>query len=184
MRRSSSSRVEAQPTLDFLSPAPQTARTLKTSVQASIYCDAPVARRIDRVVAVAMDFSMVLAGFACCMAPFYLIGGSLPASTTNAVIFAGAFTLIAMFYGLIWTIAARETPGRRWAHLQLTNFDGFPPEPRQRILRFFGTCLSVGAVGIGIFWALADEENLTWPDHISQTFPTYREPDTAFVFHR
>ena len=26
--------------------------------------------------------------------------------------------------------------------------------------------------GLGLVWALVDEENLTWHDHISKTFPT------------
>jgi hypothetical protein len=30
-------------------------------------------------------------------------------------------------------------------------------------------------------WALADEETLTWQDHISKTFPTIRETAGSFV---
>jgi hypothetical protein len=35
-----------------------------------------------------------------------------------------------------------------------------------------------------LFWALVDEENLTWHDHISKTFPTVRESDSVIVLHR
>jgi uncharacterized RDD family membrane protein YckC len=180
-RRLPSPRDNAQPTLDFLSPAPQSPRTLKTSVQASIYCDSPVAGRTHRIVAASIDLGLIITGYAFLLSVFYLAGGSFELSKPNLLVFAGGGAAVGIFYGLLWIIAGRETPGRRWAHLQLTNFDGFQPEPRQRILRFFGTCLGVGALGMGLLWSLADEENLTWQDHISQTFPTYREPDTNFV---
>jgi hypothetical protein len=68
--------------------------------------------------------------------------------------------------------------------LRLTNFDGFPAEPGQRALRFLGTCLSMATCGAGLLWALVDEESLTWQDHISKTFPTFREPETSFVRRR
>jgi hypothetical protein len=32
--------------------------------------------------------------------------------------------------------------------------------------------LSLAAGGLGLLWALVDEETLTWHDHISKTFPT------------
>jgi hypothetical protein len=66
--------------------------------------------------------------------------------------------------------------------LRLTTFDGFPLEPRQRLLRFAAACLSRCTL-LGLFWSLADEENLAWQDHISRTFPTPREVDSQ-VFRR
>jgi len=42
------------------------------------------------------------------------------------------------------------------------------------MLRFLGSCLSHGTV-LGMLWIFADEEGLTWQDHISDTFPTPRE---------
>ena len=69
-----------------------------------------------------------------------------------------------------------------WTHLRLTTFDGFRPELRQRLLRFAGSCLSLCTV-VGLLWSLADEESLTWQDHISRTFPTPRELESQ-VFHR
>jgi len=59
----------------------------------------------------------------------------------------------------------------RWTRLRLTTFDGFTPEPRHRLLRMLGSCLSVCSV-VGLLWSLVDEEGLAWQDHISGTFPT------------
>jgi hypothetical protein len=39
-------------------------------------------------------------------------------------------------------------------------------------MRQLAGLLSVVSAGLGLVWALVDEENLTWHDHISKTFPT------------
>jgi hypothetical protein len=36
----------------------------------------------------------------------------------------------------------------------------------------FGSFLSYTVGGLGLVWALVDEEQLAWHDHISKTFPT------------
>ena len=41
-----------------------------------------------------------------------------------------------------------------------------------RLFRVGAAGLSVLAAGLGILWALVDEESLTWHDHISKTYPT------------
>jgi uncharacterized RDD family membrane protein YckC len=60
----------------------------------------------------------------------------------------------------------------RCAGLRLVDFDGNPPSPGRRYQRLVGSILSVLAGGMGLIWALVDEERLTWHDHISSTFPT------------
>jgi uncharacterized RDD family membrane protein YckC len=89
-----------------------------------------------------------------------------------------------MLYGLIWAIAGRETAGMRLTDLQLITFDGFEVDSRSRALRFASTWLSFCSGGLGLLWAVADEENLTWHDHISKTFPTIREVPGTFVRQR
>jgi len=51
-------------------------------------------------------------------------------------------------------------------------------------LRFAATWLSFCSGGLGLLWAVADEENLTWHDHISKTFPTIRDVPGTFVKQR
>jgi len=46
------------------------------------------------------------------------------------------------------------------------------PTLRQRLYRFAGEILGVLAAALGWLWAFVDEENLTWHDHVSKTFPT------------
>ncbi len=89
--------------------------------------------------------------------------------------------LITMFYGgFLFAISGRETAGQHWTELRLINFDGLPPEATYRALRFAGCWLSFCACGMGLAWALVDEENLTWHDHMSKTFLTMREGESSF----
>ena len=163
-----------QGAFDFQPAGPRTMRTLKTTVEASIYCDAPVATPTHRILAAALDISVVLIAAAVFLLTFYFMGGHVDPSLKGLSYLLPAIAFVFLFYGLIWPILGRETPGMRWTGLQLVNFDGYPPEPRQRAVRFAGICLSCGASGLGLLWALVDEENLTWHDHMSQTFPTVR----------
>jgi len=169
-----------QTELDFLPAAPPAPRTLKTKVEASIFCDAVVATLTHRFFGGFIDFTLILLQYAVCLASYYGMGGEFPVNRVGYLIFALGFVLIAMLYGLVWAMGNVETPGMRCARLKLTNFDGFPPEPGQRLWRYFGTCLSFATCGFGLLWALTDEEALTWQDHISKTFPTFHKIETNF----
>jgi uncharacterized RDD family membrane protein YckC len=174
---------EEQGRLDFLPPAPPKPRTLGTNVEAVIYCEAPVATILHRAVAAALDWSMVLIGYGAFLVLFKLLGGEFTLNKANLMVFGGMLPLIALAYGLIWTIAGTETAGMNWTSLRLTTFDGFPPEPKQRILRFAGSCLSLCTV-VGLLWSFVDEESLAWQDHISRTFPTPVELESQIVERR
>jgi uncharacterized RDD family membrane protein YckC len=181
--RAGAGKPAAEPLLETLAAAPRP-RKLPTTVEAVITCEAPVAATLHRVVAATLDWSMVVIGYGLFLAAYYLAGGEFVLRRPNLLLFAGAYLLAAFFYGVIWALAGAETAGMRWAGLRLTNFDGFPPDRGQRWLRFWGTCLSFGALGLGVWWALADEENLTWQDHISRTFPTPRDDGKSPIVRR
>ena len=137
-----------------------------------IDCDACVAVRTHRTIAAAMDASMVLLAFCTFCAVFRLVTGQI-ALTKPAMI--GYFAVAALFmliYKTLWCLANNDSPGMRWAHLRLVNFDGQKPARRFRFYRMASGVLSVLAAGLGVAWALVDEESLTWHDHISKTFPT------------
>lgn len=163
--------VEEQGQLPFLPPQTAKPRTLGTTVDSVIYCDAPVAATLHRLVAAFLDWSMVLIAYGVFALVFHLMGGEFVFNKVNSMVFGSMLLVTAFAYGMTWTLAGGETAGMHWMRLRLTTFDGVPPEPKQRVLRFFGSCLSACTV-LGLLWSLADEESLTWQDHISRTFPT------------
>ncbi len=171
------------PLLDFLPPAPRAPRTLKTSVEAVIYCDAPVATPMHRLFAAVLDTGMLAMGATLFFAAYAFGGGGFVTTKIGLSVYSIAALLLALFYGFLWAVSGRETPGMRWARLRLVNFDGFHPDLGERLLRYVTCCLSLSAVGLGMLWSLVDEESLTWHDHISKTFPT-QEDRQASSFRR
>jgi uncharacterized RDD family membrane protein YckC len=173
---------EGQGKLDLLPPIPAKPRTLRTTVEAVICCEALPPVPLHRALAAAIDWIMVLIGYGLFLATFWLWRGVFALTRPNLLVFGGALLLVGFTYGLFFAIAGTETAGMRWTRLQVMTFDGFPPDGGQRLLRFAGACLSLSTV-VGLLWCLADEEGLTWTDHISRTFPTPREWDSQ-VFRR
>ncbi len=169
---------DTQATLDFLPAAKPAPRTLKTSAEAVIFCDSVAASPVHRATAAAFDLAMILTAFGSVVFLFHTV--AQPAVyNRGAILMLGAMLgITALFYGLLFAIAGAVTPGMRWTHLRLINFDGFPLDARSRALRFAGAWISVLSGGIGLFWALLDEENLTWHDHMSKSFPTLRESNS------
>jgi uncharacterized RDD family membrane protein YckC len=182
--RSQAAASSGQGILDFVPSSPLRARMLKTDVEAQVFCEQPVATPMHRLVAAAIDAAFILVGFGILVAAFQLMGGRFGSGKLFWMGLAGALALVTLFYGLIWAIAGRETAGMSFTDLQLITFDGFPLDARSRAVRYVFTWMSFCAGGLGVLWAVADEENLTWHDHISKTFPTIREAPVAFVKQR
>jgi uncharacterized RDD family membrane protein YckC len=173
-----------QATLDFIPAPPSKTRKLKTDVDAQIFCDQPVATTTHRFVASSIDAAMILIGFGLVVVTVQLLGGTFGTGRDFWMGLGATFALVAVFYGLIWAIAGRETAGMHFTDLRLITFDGFPLDASSRALRFASSWLSFCSAGLGLLWAMADEENLTWHDHISKTFPTIRETPRSFVKQR
>jgi len=182
VRRAPRPAPEGQGEFEFFEPAQTKTKTLGTTVDAVIYCEAPVATPLHRAVAAAIDLAMIFVGYGLFLMTFLLCGGAIVVNRPNLLVFAGALGLIAATYGLFWTIAGTESVGMRAAHLRLITFGGFTPDGWQRVTRLAGMCLSLFSV-LGILWSLADEEGLGWQDHISRTFPTAHELESR-VFRR
>ena len=184
-QRVSARASDTQSELDFLLPsAPAKPRELGTTVEAVIYCDSPVATPLHRTLAAAIDWSIVLVGYGLFLLAFRLFGGEFVLTKPNLLVFSAALLLVGFTYGLLWTVAGCETAGMRFTQLRLTNFDGFPPERKNLVLRFVGGCMSFSTLGLGVLWSLFDEEGLTWQDHISGTFPTPRDTGSQIVRRR
>jgi uncharacterized RDD family membrane protein YckC len=175
------SRSDKQASLDFLPPT-TAPKKLSTTVDAKVYCDAPVADVLHRAVASALDWLVVLAAYVMFLGAYRMLGGEIVLDKVNILILIGAWVLIAFTYGVMWTLAGRETAGMHWTGLRLITFEGFPLDGRHRSLRLLGSCISLCA-GIAMLWPLADEEGLSWPDHISSTFPTPLSHETATFRH-
>ena len=150
----------------------QQAVPMRKSAEPTIACGNRVAHISHRLVAWAIDLSMVLVALTLFVGVVYIGGGHLVANARMAPVMLALATFFYLLYELMWCLAGTDSAGMRWSGLRLVDFDGDSPTPQERLVRAAGACLSVLAAGLGVLWALVDEESLTWHDHISKSFPT------------
>ena len=174
-RQATASYLPQQGVLEFVPmPTPQ-ARKLATSVDARIFCEHPVASVSHRIFAALYDLGFIGVLVMTFLGILYWGCEDLAAAISDpvsaAVLAAGA-VLIGLLYHSVFLAVRGETPGMRFAGLRLVDFDGRHATEAQLHMRVLGAFFSVLPAGLGLIWALVDEESLTWQDHISQTFPT------------
>jgi uncharacterized RDD family membrane protein YckC len=123
-----------------------------------------------RVFAGLMDALIVAVSAALFAMTALKIGVELPHSKQ-------ALALVVMVPGLLWAVYQYLflvhggcTPGMQMAHLGVCTFDDEPAARAARRWRALGMVLSVAPLGLGLLWALADEDTLCWHDRISRTY--------------
>lgn len=148
------------------------------SVETRLYCNAPVAGAAHRLVACALDGSILMISFGLFLVVFHFSGGKIVQNAATLPFFGAAAAALLLLYRLLWCLANADSVGMRWTGLRLVTFDGVEPERSQRFHRLIASCVSAMPAGLGLIWALVDEEKLTWHDHITRTFPTPRRGRT------
>ena len=83
---------------------------------------------------------------------------------------AVTLTLLFLLYHAFFFMLASATPGMKWARVALITFAGERPTRRQRLGRLWALGLSLLPVGLGVAWAIFDEEHLSWHDRLSGTY--------------
>jgi hypothetical protein len=95
------------------------------------------------------------------------VSGPLP-------LFIGAVSAVAlllwMVYEFLFVVYTGTTPGLRAARLQLSGFDGVPPNRRLRRWRVLASFLSAFSAALGYVWCFLDENGLCWHDRITRTY--------------
>ena len=75
-----------------------------------------------------------------------------------------------VLYMTLFYVLANGTPGMRYAGLSLCTLDGQSPTRLQRSIRLVALLLSVLPAGLGVLWAIFDEDHLGWHDRLSGTY--------------
>ncbi len=125
----------------------------------------------QRLLAALVDFCLVSAAF---LASASLAAANvrvLPAIREMEFGSAVALAVIAVLYQAVFFTLARATPGMKYARLELRTFAGQKPARARRCARMAALLISVLPAGLGILWALFDNQHLCWHDHISGTYP-------------
>jgi uncharacterized RDD family membrane protein YckC len=129
----------------------------------------PVASMDDRRLAALIDSFCLLFAYGGFLMLFGSLGGQFTLSKLNAAVYATTFAIVYLQYFALFTIFGGTTPGMMMRCLEVVSFSGEPPTPRQMLLRAAGYILSAGTFFMGFFWAMWDEDELTWHDRLSRT---------------
>ncbi len=153
-------------------PEPKTARRAeygyREEAEPTLEEQAPL---LDRFMSALVDFSLVGGCFLGSVLTFTTCTVHPP--TGKAALIAGlvAFVAMAAFYGwLFMTFGGGSTPGMRYAKIALCTFGDENPTRRQMQNRVPATALAMLPLGLGVLWALLDEDRLGWHDRMTRTY--------------
>jgi uncharacterized RDD family membrane protein YckC len=123
-----------------------------------------------RIMAIVVDCSLVTAVF---LAATVLIARgtrALPGLKTMEVCAVFGLLAVAVAYQYVFLALGEGTPGMAWARLSLCTFEDEQPSRLQRRSRLLASLLSLLPMGIGMAWAIFDDERLSWHDRLSRTY--------------
>jgi uncharacterized RDD family membrane protein YckC len=128
---------------------------------------APMSRRL---MAHVVDASLIAAAFLGAAAVVGAHANALPGPRAAALGSALALLAIGAAYQILFVILTGETPGMRYAGIGFSTFSGGRPSLAQRCARLMALALSVLPLGLGVVWALFDDDGLAWHDLLSGTY--------------
>jgi uncharacterized RDD family membrane protein YckC len=128
---------------------------------------APMSRR---VFAGLVDGLIVLLGAALFFLIMLKAGVPKPPAKAGFLFAMFAFCFFWAIYQYLFLVYAGITPGMQMARLRLITFDGGWARRRTRRGRAVAMVLSSLSLGLGLLWALLDEDTLCWHDRITRTY--------------
>jgi uncharacterized RDD family membrane protein YckC len=128
---------------------------------------APFGRRLMAAVVDGALIMGVLCGAAAVLADHMQ---NPPAMKALELASVAALIVVSVLYQILFLTLTDGTPGMRYARIGLCTFDDENPTRAQRCGRLGSLLLSLLPVGLGVAWAIFDEEHLSWHDRLSRTY--------------
>jgi uncharacterized RDD family membrane protein YckC len=123
-----------------------------------------------RTMAAVVDGALIMGAF---LVAFLLASAHLKELPTIKEIELGsaaALLVLGVLYQALFFTLAEATPGMKCAHISLCTFDDEKPTRAQLRSRLWALLLSLLPVGLGVAWAIFDEDHLSWHDRLSRTY--------------
>jgi uncharacterized RDD family membrane protein YckC len=98
---------------------------------------------------------------------FSLVGGLRPQWLADALVAAGWFVVVSLYFVVFWTLTG-QTPGMRPLQLRVTARDGKPIGVFRALVRFVGLLISVVLI-VGVLPVLVDKRRRALHDFIAGT---------------
>jgi uncharacterized RDD family membrane protein YckC len=159
----SSIELEAQPPVEEAAPQDE-----DEPVKSSVLRPAPIGYRL---MAALVDGALITSVFLATALVAMDRMQHVPAAKTAELGAVSALLLAALLYQALFLILVGVTPGMSYARISLCTFDGQVPTRAQLLNRLGALLLSVLPIGLGVAWILFDDDNLSWHDQLSRTYP-------------
>jgi uncharacterized RDD family membrane protein YckC len=123
-----------------------------------------------RAMAALVDGALIVGAFMVAAATIAGHIKAMPSMKEMELISALALAAIALLYHALFFTLAEGTPGMKYARISLCTFDDELPTRAQKRSRLAALFLSLLPIGLGVAWAIFDEEHLSWHDRLSRTY--------------
>jgi len=123
-----------------------------------------------RVMAFAVDFAAVTAGFLGFLVVFVASTPHLPTGLTAAALAGVVYVALWVLYQMLFFSLSGATAGMLYAHIALCTFDDQNPTRSALQRRLAAWWVSLLPLGIGFLWCFVDEDSLCWHDRITRTY--------------
>jgi uncharacterized RDD family membrane protein YckC len=154
--------------LDDKSPDELPAEEAETATaSAAAFELAPISLRL---MAAVVDSSLIAGAFLALALAVLNKAKELPNLHKAELGAAVTLAVLAMLYQVFFVLLAAKTPGMRWARISLSTFGGQRLTLDERCGRLGALILSLLPVGLGVAWAIFDDEHLSWHDRLSGTY--------------
>ena len=124
-----------------------------------------------RVMAAVVDFALIVALVCAGAAGIASHMHHAPAIKVAEIGGLVALVLTGLLYHAFFLMATMSTPGMMYARIGICTFDDEYPTRQQLRGRIGALLVSLLPLGLGMMWAIFDEDHLSWHDRISRTYP-------------
>lgn len=123
----------------------------------------------QRVMAAAIDASVILAAAVMFGGIFYRVTHVTPTLMQGVAVGSGLLAVLAVIYQYLLMVYSGTTPGLRALRLRVQRFDGGEACRTIRRWRVLGSMVSAVSLGMGYAWHFLDEDGLCWHERVTKT---------------
>jgi uncharacterized RDD family membrane protein YckC len=149
----------------------------EAEVPAGLEAPLEVAPMGQRALAGVLDALMVALGTGMFLMIVLYRDVPAPQGKLGFVLVAALPAVLYAIYEYLFLVHGGRTPGMQMVRLAVSDFEGLPPVRRVRRVRALASVLSLCSLGLGLLWALLDEDTLCWHDRISRTYARQLAPE-------
>jgi uncharacterized RDD family membrane protein YckC len=162
-------KLDAQPPREFLNESPQEylREPQPREAEAQNVRLAPLSLRL---MALMVDGALIMGAVLAALVVAAANMKVLPSFRAMELGAAAAMLVVSALYVSFFYALAKGTPGMKYARISLCTFEDDIPSRAQRCGRLVSLILSVLPLGLGLVWAIFDDDHLSWHDRLSRTY--------------